>query len=271
MRSKRNPRSGIYNRYNPPGISLWRNRNKIMAGAIPQIVLYGDSHLANIRKWQWVKEEDGGPRPLDEAMLMNLRHCSVGGSTFKNIHNRSRNINVPSTQPNRGNQWQKLLNEYEEEPTYILCSLGSNDCDSFGQRLSWLRQQQLLASENPEQYGTEMIRFDPNEYFLQELDRFIQQIDTVLNRLENTFENAEIVFSSIFEREYWDELTVQMAHTLNWYIKFYRKHRVINLNGRIPPDMLKRDKVHFKNEGYHIFMDKCIGMLLEFYYHHNKI
>ena len=116
-----------------------------------------------------------------------------------------------------------------------------------------------------------MIRFDPNEYFMSELNRFIDQIDLVLNRLEDTFKNAEIIFSCVFERETWDELTTHMAHTLNWYIKFHRKHRVINLNGKIPSAFIKRDKVHFTNRGYQRFMDKSIGMLLEFYYRHNKI
>ena len=267
MRAKALPRRVPLHYYNPPGISLWRHRLRINEGAIPQIVLYGDSHLANIRKWEVVKEENGGPRPLDEAMLMHLKHCSVGGSTFKNIHQRTRNINVPSTQPDRGDQWEKLLEDADKDPTYILCSLGSNDCDSFGQRLSWLTQQQLLACANPQVYGTSMIRFDPLEYFNQELNKFVDQINQVVNRLENTFENAEVVFSSVFEHEYWDDLTI----CINWYMKYYRKHRVINLNGMIPPSLIKRDKVHYKNMGYRIYMDKCIGKLLEFYYRHNKI
>ena len=118
------------------------------------------------------------------------------------------NINVPKTQPDRGNQWQDLLNDPECDPVYIYLSLGSNDCDSFGQRLSWLRQQQLLASKHLDVYGTEMIYFDPLKYYEQELDKFIRQIDLVIGRLESQFKNAEIVFSCIFERVYRDELTL---------------------------------------------------------------
>ena len=271
MKAKALPRRNGPHYYNPPGMSLWRHRFKIQQDVFPQVVLYGDSHLANLRKWELVKELDGGPRPLDEAILMQLQHCSVGGSTFKNIHARTRNINVPKTQPDRGDQWASLIKSCDEDPTYILCSLGSNDCDSFGQRLAWLTQQQLLACQNPQLNGPDMVRFDPNEYFSRELDKFVDQIDEVIDRLENTFEKTEIVFSAVFERSYWDDMTVLMARCINWYIKYYRKCRVINLNGKVPPTLIKRDMVHYKNLGYRVFMDKCLGMLLEYYYRHKPL
>ena len=80
-----------------------------------------------------------------------------------------------------------------------------------------------------------------------------------------------MVFSAIFEGEYWDELNIQMARSTNWYIKHYLKCIVINVNGRVPLSLIKWDKVHYKNLYYHIFMDKCDGTLLEFYYKHNNI
>ena len=153
--------------YNPPGISIWRHRHKFEKCQPPQILMYGDSHLANLRKWEHVKPNRDGPRPLDKLVLKRLKHCSVGGSTFGNIHNRVRNIIVPKSQPDRGNQWQAVLDDKTCNPTYIYISLGSNDCDSFGQRLSWLTNRQLVACQYPDAYGTCMIRFDPISYYHQ--------------------------------------------------------------------------------------------------------
>ena len=131
-----------------------------------------------------------------------------------------------------------------------------------------MQQQQLLACAYPDIYGTELIRFDPNDFFEQELNIFLPQIDRVISRLEKNFPDAEVVFSSVFERSYWDDMTTRMAKCINWYIKMYRGCRTVNLNGRIPPNMFKRDKVHYKNLGYRVFMDKGLGMLLEFYDRH---
>lgn len=270
MRSKKLPRRLPKHYYNPPGMSIWRNRHLFENEIAPNLLLYGDSHLANLRKWALFKEEDGGPRPLDEAMLLQCKHCSVGGSTFANIYMRSRNINVPPTQPNRGNQWQEVLDEPNFDPAYIFLSLGSNDCDTFGRRLAWMSQQQLLACAYPDIYGTDMIRFDPNAFFEQELDKFVSQIDRVISRLEKHFPDAEVVFSSVFERSYWDDMTTLMAKCINWYIKCYRGCRTVNLNGKVPLTLLKRDKIHYKNLGYRVFMDKGLGMLLEFYNRHQR-
>ncbi len=252
--------------YNPPGMSLWRHKDRMQDGHIPELLLYGDSHLANLRKWQTVDPEDDGPRPLDVLALKNMRHCSVGGSTFANIYKRSRNINVPKTQPDRGDQWSALILDKMYKPTYILLSLGSNDCDSFGQHLSWLCNLQLLSSEQPMLYGNTMIHFDPNQYFHEQLQMFISQLDTVVDRLEKQYPNAEVIFSAVFERTYWDELTIHMAKTINWYVKSERKLRIVNLNGMVPPTRMKKDKIHFRNLGYHVFMDKCIGTIYEYYY-----
>ena len=78
---------------------------------------------------------------------------------------------------------------------------------------------QLLSCEHPMVYGTEMIHFDPHRYFMQNLQLFVSQMDRVFSRLENTFEESEIIFSCIYEREYWDDMTLCMAQALNWYVK----------------------------------------------------
>lgn len=254
----------------PHGMSLWRHKDHLLDGKIPQILLYGDSHLANLRKWATQSEDRDGPRPLDKIMLKSFKHCSVGGSTFNNVYQRTRNIKVPPTQPDRGDQWSEVLNDKTCNPTYIYVSLGGNDCDTFGQKLAWLSQQQLLACTYPTVYGTDMIRFDPLEFYQEELDKIIDQLESVITRLEVAFPDAEIIFSSVFEREPWDDLTLYLARTINWYMKFFRKHRMVNLNGMIPPEQLKDDKVHFLNLGYQTFMDKGIGMVLEFYYGHHS-
>ena len=252
--------------YNPPGVSLWKHRHKITSGNIPQLMLYGDSHLANVRKWERQPAHRHGPRPLDMEVLKTLKHCSVGGSTFGNIFQRTQNINVPKTQPNRGNQWKAALNDPKCNPAIIYVSLGSNDCDTFGQKLAWLTQQQMLASEHPLLFGTDMIRFNPNTFYESQLELILSQIDRVINRLEKCFPESEIVYSSVFERCYWDPLTLHMACTINWYMRTERQLRLVNLNGKVPRDRIKDDLVHFTNLGYHIFMDKGIGMVLDRYY-----
>ncbi len=254
--------------YNPPGVSLWKHRHRIAIGNIPQIMLYGDSHLANVRKWEKQPGHRHRPRPLDVEVLKTLRHCSVGGSTFANIFQRTQNINVPKTQPNRGNQWKAAIEDPKCNPVIIYVSLGSNDCDTFGQKLAWLTQQQLLASEHPLIYGTDMIQFSPNSFYKSQLELFISQIDRVIDRLEKHFPDAEIIYSSVFERCYWDPLTLHMARTINWYMKTERNLRLVNLNGKVPMDRIKDDMVHYNNLGYHVFMDKGIDMAMELYYGH---
>ncbi len=254
--------------YAPPGMSLWRHKDRIIHASPPHVLLYGDSHLSNLLKWKFQPSRKHGPRPLDISALMETSFCAVGGSRFVNIHDRVRNINVPPTQPDRGDQWSACLNDPSCEPTYILVSLGSNDSDLFGQCLSWLFDMQLFASEHPNKEIRRYIHFDPIKFYWSELTKIIGQIDRVLNRLEKSFPDSEIVYLSISERDMWDTLTVYFARTINWYIKFHRGHRVINLNGLIPKIHYKRDKIHFKNRGYHYFMDKAYGKLYEYYWGH---
>ena len=59
-----------------------------------------------------------------------------------------------------------------------------------------------------------------------------------------------------------------MARTINWYMRSEKGLRLIKINGKVPRDCIKDDMVHYKNLGYHVFMDKGIGMALEYYYGH---
>ncbi len=129
---------------------------------------------------------------------------------------------------------------------------------------------QLLSSENPLLYGTDYIRFSPNTYYKSQLNLILSQLERVIGRLEHKFPNAEIIFSSVFERDYWDPLTVHMAKTINWYMKSERKLRLINLNGKVPLEYFRDDMIHYNNLGYHVFMDKGIGMVLELFYGHRR-
>ena len=194
------PRSLEKSYYAPPGVSLWRHMHRIIHDTPPHVLLYGDSRLSNVQKWLKESSYKHGPRPLDYAALMETSHCAVGGSRFVNVHNRVRNIQVPPTQPDRGNQWEKCLSSPDCEPVYILVSLGSNDADLFGQCLSWLMDKQLEAAEHPTKENSVFIHFDPIKYYKCELVKLIGQIDRVLNRLETTFPNSEIVFLSVAER-----------------------------------------------------------------------
>ena len=116
-----------------------------------------------------------------------------------------------------------------------------------------------------------MIRFDPISYYYQELDKLIAQLNTVIDRLELQFPDSEVIYSCVYERDTWDELTTRLAKTLNWYIRTYRGIRTVNINGRIAPEHMKRDNIHFRNAGYLTFMDEGLGMVLEYYYGHRKV
>ena len=61
----------------PPGISLWRHMHRIIHDSPPHVLLYGDSRLSNIQKWLREPSSRHGPRPLDNAALMETSHCSV--------------------------------------------------------------------------------------------------------------------------------------------------------------------------------------------------
>ena len=82
----------------------------------PTILYYGDSHLTRFKCWINTDEEFGGPKELDREVLQHRHFCAVGGSTFKNVHDRVRNINVPPTQPYRGNLWRYTLRVKELKP-----------------------------------------------------------------------------------------------------------------------------------------------------------
>ena len=252
--------------YAPPGISLWWHQHRIMHATPPHVMLYGESRLSNIQKWQKEPSSKHGPRPLDNAALMETSHSAVGGSRFATVHNRVRNINVPPTQPDQGNQWEACLKSPDCNPVYILVSLGSNDADLFGQRLSWMMNMQLIAAEHPTEENRSYIYFDPIQFYKQELQKLTTQVDTVLNRLEISFPYSEIIFLSVAERDYWDTLTLYLAQTLNWYVKFHHQHRCINLNGMIPHFHYKCDGIHYQNRGYHYFFDKAYGKVYEFFW-----
>ena len=125
---------------------------------------------------------------------------------------------------------------------------------------------QLYASEHPNKQNKGYIHFNPITYYQAELKKIIGQVDRVFDRLERTFPNSEIIFICVSEREYWDTLTLYFARTINCYVKFHRQHRVINLNSLIPDIYLKRDRIHFKNRGYHYYMDKTFGKVYEYYW-----
>ncbi len=107
--------------------------NVLKGQDMPIFLFYGDSHLTRLKDWFKVAADEGGQKKADRDVLCHQHFCAVSGSKFKSVHDRVQGINVPDTQPFRGNLWRYTVNFKELKPDYIVVSLGANDASSLDQ------------------------------------------------------------------------------------------------------------------------------------------
>ena len=220
------------------GTSL-SNLKKFLKKDIPTILFYGDSHMSNLQDWLEKCTGVGKPRELDKKVLELAFFCNVGGSRFDTIHDRVCNVEVPETQPDRGDQWQNIITDPTCRPDYIIISLGGNDADEFGKKLG-----KKLANSD----------IDPNEFYNKEYLRVTEQMDIVFDRLGNQFQNAQLIFMAIMDRDNWSVTTKQFAQDLTFYVKKCWKIKVMQISGKITPYHMKRD--HILSEAVEYFQTR---------------
>ena len=66
--------------------------------------------------------------------------------------------------------------------------------------------------------------------------------------------------------KYWYPHMVELAEKLNQYLEKKHKVTVIRINYLLNDQHFARDEIHLNNRGYRLFMDRCIGSLIDPYY-----
>ncbi len=232
---------------------------------MPIVLHYGDSHLTRFKPWINTDWDYGGPTDLDHHVLSHRHFCAVGGSTFKNIHDRVRNINVPPTQPFRGDLWRYTINVKELKPDYILVSLGTNDASNYDRH--YRREMEkyrravldgLIDMENDSDY-----KFCNPDYWLGLSNTMQKDAKRVFDRLQTTFSDSKVVYVGVIRNPKWCDETNLLCDNLEWYISRVLKIKLAPLSGLIDRTIhIRKDDVHLTELGYRLFMDKVYSRLM---------
>ena len=251
------------------GQSIWRMRRQlreIKPKDIPTILFYGDSHLTHLKRWMKVTCPTTGPKGLDKKIMKRAHYCAVGGSNFMNVDERVRGIKVPETQKWQGNQWRYTLNVKELNPTYILVSLGTNDCDSFDRKLKKKVREKQIAEEKPTRRNAHMLFWTVEKEWELTIKDLYDAIDEVLDRLKCAFPDSTIMILGLMTRSWWCNETVQMARNLDWWMKAGHNLKLAHMAGFVEPEKhLMDDGVHLTREGYRLFMDKILSRIYQMF------
>ncbi len=252
------------------GQSLWKVRRYIRGENIPTILCYGSSHLTNLKRWLATYDPRFGPRFLDRKVTRKTHFCAVGGASFQNIHDRVRGINVPKTQPWKGNQWRYTTHVKEVVPDYIWVVLGSNDCDTYDRKLKQALLEHDLAQPPP---GQGRKPFDMKTFNEKEQRQIFENIDTVIDRLRVTFQGAQLVFLGILKRDRWCPETRQLSMDINWWMKQKHNAKVVQIGAFSHPLWhLRDDGVHLTGPGNRVLMHKVFSRVVQMWmapYMHN--
>ena len=232
---------------------------------MPIVLHYGDSHLTRFKCWINTDAEYGGPKKLDKHVLVHRHFCAVGGSTFSNVHDGVPNINVPKTQPYRGNLWRYTVNFKELKPDYIFISLGTNDSSNYDRHYKREMAKYRKAVED----GKIVINSDGNykfcnpEYWLCQANEIKKEAKIVFDRLQDTFKGSKIVYMGIIRNPKWCEETMLMCDNFEWWVGRVLKIKLAPLSGLIDRSIhIMRDDVHLTELGYHLMMDKVYSRML---------
>ena len=84
--------------------------------------------------------------------------------------------------------------------------------------------------------------------------------------LRHQYPSCVIYSMGIVYRENWLPLSCQLASVVNNYLSTVQGVTICNMNKFVKPTQFCSDKTHFNHEGYHLFMDRGLGPLLDQHY-----
>ncbi len=253
--------------------TIWKRRRQIKNREMPTVLFYGDSQLTRFKNWIKNPNQVEGPTFLDRYVLQHKHFCAVGGSKFSTIHDRVQGINVPPTQPFRGNLWRYTNVVKELRPDYIVVSLGFNDISGFDRlykrEMADFRRINLGADEIDENH-----RFADPEFWANEQKKILDSADEVIGRLRLHFPDSRLIFVGVIPDKNWCYESVSMCNNLEWHMKEKLGMKLAPIAGLVEKDVhIDRDGVHLNPSGFRLFMDKVVSRMIDMWlgplYHHN--
>ena len=225
----------------------------------------GDSHLTHFKAWVNTDEDYGGPDELDRHVLEHKHFCAVGGSTFSNVHDRVNNINVPTTQPYRGNLWRYTVYFKELKPDYILVSLGTNDSSNYDRhykkemaKYHKAVKDGLIDIDSDGDY-----KFCKPEYWLGLANDMKKAARVVFKRLQDTCPCSKIVYMGIMRNPKWCAETKLLCDNFERWVSRILRIKVAPIMGLINRSIhIRRDDVHLTELGYRLMMNKVYSRMM---------
>ena len=262
-------------------MSIYSRRRDIFKCDPPKIVFYGHSYVTRLFRWKNDYVSDTCPKVWDRPLLDSARYVYSGGSVWKNVHDRVQGIGVPQNQT-QGDTWQALLDDINKGyvPTHIFSMCGANDVDTAND----LYHYRMLNSQyypfpisnkygpSPRFFNNHSYRFpqyaifDPDAFVEVKLYEICQHIDRVFCTLREHIGDVEVYAMGIPLRCYWYPHMVDLAEKLNQYLESKHKVTVVRINYLLTGQHFVRDGIHLNNQGYQLFMDRCLGCLIDPYY-----
>ena len=127
---------GSVNKNPYKGGTTFKRRYAIDEVKPPQIIFYGDSHIA--RLFYWSTDTSGfGPDDLELKVLGKSAFIYSGGSRWPTVHPRVQGVKIPEHQK-QGNTWARALQSIDSgliSPEFVYISCASNDWDLINDRL----------------------------------------------------------------------------------------------------------------------------------------
>ena len=232
----------------------------------PPILWFGDSHLNHLKTYITSKDTEAKYK-----LAFNQSYfTAVGGTTWSDVINHVKGINLKPLQKHRGDQWSKLKQSIEKGNKFLYCciSLGGNDVDSFHNEI----MEKLNITPKKKMHWLEA-KVELDVAFKKISDK----INCVLDFLTTELDDITLCYIKIAPRPWWGHMARTLARWLDYHVlvKVKPKHKIKQLwvrelfagqyylNEQIMPGMLCTDIVHYNSNGNKAFIYGTMKSLLQ--------
>ena len=97
----------------------------------------------------------------------------------------------------------------------------------------------------------------------KQITKLKQLLCSVMQILKKTFPAVIYYMLGTLIHQNWFPIVWNAVPKLNMYMRLYHNVCVLQINGYVVGKHLEHDKIHLSAEGYHLFISKALGPLLD--------